>query len=1210
MGVRDLWEVLSPVARKVQLDDLRGKRLAVDLSGWIVESEQMRAKMHEPVIRNRDASGCVMAIDFCSKNVGTLIECDQICADGYDVGNLISADRRHCGFMAEYFIKPPVSVVLTLPCPIELSCIAVGLTRGPVKLTGFEIWASHTGVGDTAARDDFVLIGRKFGATGEVFLLRNRCYVPRGPFASLMRDGRSPSFAYDSRGTGETLKNIYSKHVCRLKLRLIRAVGSSSIGLGSLQVWGQPMASLCSLAAQEELIRKFLSPTDTVPHCSRENSATDQRRSPSAPAILDQAKPLQTEGAAELGGKVSTAEFQIPTDFQDALTFELMTQPVLLPSGQVVDQSTLDKHVETDEKWGRPATDPFTGVKLAGVNGPKSLPELKSRIDHFVVRNLDKLGNIPRTLGRSHSATTRPSGLISLSQSERPPSCQTLSESTASSSTKDCRELLDSLGLPYVQSTGEAEKTCAFLDKNEDPHVLSYKISDIESKLSLDRERLVALAVLAGCDYFAGVRSVGKETAVKLLSKFRGTGPLERLRDWTRDSKYSKLQETLDRNCKKPSHCGNCQHLGMQRSHRANGCDMCCTEASCTKSVISNCTCEWHKAEDVKNQWRTELDIRKKALDEYDEFPPEDVISEFLTDQDDFQSINSAWQFPSAKKFEDLMLSKMSWEPYKSREKLFPLLTRCHLEQGGNSCEEVSTLKPVKIVKERVQRNVDFYEVEWLATELWAESSPPNTLEPQELFESVYPELVKAFDDERSQKSKKKPVITDGTKSDIRGYFTVSSGKSQNVVKDESEGTGMKKPEKNAAVVTSKKNASPTVKSRSVTTRARKPKSPPPKATKTVDHYFERSPKFSAKPLDVSLDSSLDAFNVPLSERIARAAQKPAVHQPTSPAGGVASEEPGKSPEPMHVASSKSSSVLEESVIVVEKVACRSKEDAACNMTLDNVPSLSELACISASLSSLPDQKLDNMSLQENLTSQPYDKMSRSPSPTSADLSKPAKSALSEGVGVPQASTTSTVKDDICGTDTECLKSDTKKPSWPASFNLSISDSLKAELMTSMQLSCGEVDDRETDIGCTPAKRRRLSSRKSIVSPSEKTPDRLAGGDAVGDTSTTHASSSSEADGSHNRRSSGRRRLSFSNIVTSTPVLKECLKRAEVKVERLSEEMLASFKSQGVITAELESEESYDCSGPLFDSKGESLELSEKNRQSSVIVISDDDDNC
>lgn len=288
-----------------------------------------------------------------------------------------------------------------------------------------------------------------------------------------------------------------------------------------------------------------------------------------------------------------------------------------------------------------------------------------------------------------------------------------------------CRELLDVLGLPYVQSTGEAEGTCAFLDKNgmvdgcitqdgdaflygaktvyrklciedKDPHVLSYKIADIENKLGLNREKLVALAVLAGCDYFTGVRSVGKETALKLLDKFGDTGSLERLRDWTRDSKYSKLQETLDRNCKKGSHCGNCQHPGTQKSHHAHGCIMCSTDTACAKSVVSNCTCDWHKAEAVKSQWRTELDVRKKALDEYDKFPPENVISEFLTDQDDIQSVDSCWQFPSAKKFEDFMYAKLGWGPEESREKLFPLLTRCHLERGGSSCEEVVTLKPVK----------------------------------------------------------------------------------------------------------------------------------------------------------------------------------------------------------------------------------------------------------------------------------------------------------------------------------------------------------------------------------------------------------------------------------------------------------------------------------------------------------------------------------
>ncbi|XP_037556217.1 flap endonuclease GEN homolog 1 [Dermacentor silvarum] len=799
-----------------------------------------------------------------------------------------------------------------------------------------------------------------------------------------------------------------------------------------------------------------------------------------------------------------------------------------------------------------------------------------------------------------------------------------------------CRELLDVLGLPYVQSTGEAEGTCAFLDKNgmvdgcitqdgdaflygaktvyrklciedKDPHVLSYKIADIENKLGLNREKLVALAVLAGCDYFTGVRSVGKETALKLLDKFGDTGSLERLRDWTRDSKYSKLQETLDRNCKKGSHCGNCQHPGTQKSHHAHGCIMCSTDTACAKSVVSNCTCDWHKAEAVKSQWRTELDVRKKALDEYDKFPPENVISEFLTDQDDIQSVDSCWQFPSAKKFEDFMYAKLGWGPEESREKLFPLLTRCHLERGGSSCEEVVTLKPVKIVKERVRRNADFYEVEWLATELWTQSSPPNTLEPQGLFEDVYPELVKAFHDEQNQKSKKKAVIPEGTNSDIRGYFNVTSGKSQQVFKDKSEGTGEKKLGNNAADIASKKSkASSSSKSRSVTTRMRKPKSSPPKTTETVDSYFVRSPKFSAK-LDVSVDSSLDEFNVPLSQRIAAAIQKQAESQPTSSAGSVAPAKPGKSLEPVLVGTSKSDPILEESVVMMDEVLCRKTDNPVAEMTPNSSPDLAERTGSSSSITSLPEQK-PTASVQEKLTTQPDDEASRSTSPTSVDLSKPAKSSVSADDGV-VLTNISTTKEGACGSGIDSLKSstqfeDSRKPSWPASFNLSLSDSLKKEFMTSMELSNGE-DDVESGIGCTPPKRRNLSTRKSVTSASEISPDRLAGGDAGRVTS----SSSAGPEGSPDRRISGRRRLWFNETVTSTPVHKQCSRGVE-KVERLSEDVLASFESQGIKSVKLESEESYDHSGSLFDSRGESLELSEKNRQPSVIVISDDEDNC
>lgn len=52
MGVTDLWRVLSRVAEKVQLEDLEGQTVAVDLSGWIVESRSAKHNTPNGYIRN------------------------------------------------------------------------------------------------------------------------------------------------------------------------------------------------------------------------------------------------------------------------------------------------------------------------------------------------------------------------------------------------------------------------------------------------------------------------------------------------------------------------------------------------------------------------------------------------------------------------------------------------------------------------------------------------------------------------------------------------------------------------------------------------------------------------------------------------------------------------------------------------------------------------------------------------------------------------------------------------------------------------------------------------------------------------------------------------------------------------------------------------------------------------------------------------------
>ena len=52
----------------------------------------------------------------------------------------------------------------------------------------------------------------------------------------------------------------------------------------------------------------------------------------------------------------------LPDRFLDEITCELMSLPMLLPSGHYVDRSTLDKLRHADSTYGRPPSDPFTGM--------------------------------------------------------------------------------------------------------------------------------------------------------------------------------------------------------------------------------------------------------------------------------------------------------------------------------------------------------------------------------------------------------------------------------------------------------------------------------------------------------------------------------------------------------------------------------------------------------------------------------------------------------------------------------------------------------------------------------------------------------------------------------------------------------------------------------------------------------------------------------
>ncbi|CAF1664348.1 unnamed protein product, partial [Didymodactylos carnosus] len=69
---------------------------------------------------------------------------------------------------------------------------------------------------------------------------------------------------------------------------------------------------------------------------------------------------------------------EVPREFIDPLTCNLMTVPVILPSGIIIDRSTLEKCINEDRLWARTPKDPFTQKPFTSVTQPVVAQQLKT----------------------------------------------------------------------------------------------------------------------------------------------------------------------------------------------------------------------------------------------------------------------------------------------------------------------------------------------------------------------------------------------------------------------------------------------------------------------------------------------------------------------------------------------------------------------------------------------------------------------------------------------------------------------------------------------------------------------------------------------------------------------------------------------------------------------------------------------------------------
>ncbi|XP_026173760.1 flap endonuclease GEN homolog 1 [Mastacembelus armatus] len=342
---------------------------------------------------------------------------------------------------------------------------------------------------------------------------------------------------------------------------------------------------------------------------------------------------------------------------------------------------------------------------------------------------------------------------------------------------RECAEMLDYLGVPWVTAAGEAEAMCAYLDSqglvdgcitndgdaflygartvyrnfnmnSKDPQVDCYRTSKVQTELHLCRENLVGLAILLGCDYIPkGIPGVGKEQAIKLIQTLKGQTLLQRFTQWKEDN--AGVSEVV---VKKVPHCHVCRHPGSAKVHERGGCVLCDSKRFCQPQDFDyQCPCDWHHYEKTRQASSCEANIRKKTLAS-PQFPFTEIISEFLITKDK-PVCHFKRRQPNMQLMQNFAYDKMEWPKHYTSEKVLVLMTYTELMNRKYGKEMSSQIRPLRILKPRVRNGVACFEVIWSTPGhyVFPEDHPAEnqhevrTVEEESLFRVAFPEVVESY---------------------------------------------------------------------------------------------------------------------------------------------------------------------------------------------------------------------------------------------------------------------------------------------------------------------------------------------------------------------------------------------------------------------------------------------------------------------------------
>ncbi|XP_042343845.1 RING finger protein 37 [Plectropomus leopardus] len=383
-----------------------------------------------------------MVVNLCLPPFCTTVHCNKLCADGYDVTNLVSADPalRRRGFKLEYFLRPPVQVTLKFGFQVELCRVDVelwpwGMDRGQackrleISTSSDPLPSQNTDQGQERVQPRQQMQGKdrkqsrqkqqeqdskSRQSNGHHWRLQAQQWAEEAPDEPQQRghafkcqsntesSNPGPEFKLVGRcELREETQVCFTRSNFSPRPPFLSTPTPKPANCRQEELWSRGLLSLGAVTqlrvsvpwggAASALGLKALAvwgqparccPAEEVERIKRVHEASKRQlpRPVFFASSVSQTKP-------SMQAATPPSDPSIPEEFLDPITQEVMMLPMLLPSGVSVDNSTLEEHQKREATWGRPPNDPFTGVPFTSTSQPLPNPTLKGRIDHFLLQS-------------------------------------------------------------------------------------------------------------------------------------------------------------------------------------------------------------------------------------------------------------------------------------------------------------------------------------------------------------------------------------------------------------------------------------------------------------------------------------------------------------------------------------------------------------------------------------------------------------------------------------------------------------------------------------------------------------------------------------------------------------------------------------------------------------------------------------------------------